>query len=323
MQELQKIAVVIDADNTQISKLEDVFHEISTRGRIVVKRAYGNWHKPTLKNWGEIIKRLAIKAEQQFDYVSGKNATDMALVIDTIELLYTNLYDAFVIVSSDSDYTPLAIKLREAGVYVMGVGEQKNPVAFRNACDEFLFLENCSSSVEGNDAHDVVNSFQSDAHDAASSSQSDVQDAASSSQSDAQDAVSSPQKEKAEVSISPNNEKEESTKQLKEDVQKTDSTPIASSAPAEENSEKKNDLNEIHALLEKAYDTFQDEDGWVNVAKVGLFLRRAKPDFDSRTYGFQKLSLFLKNFPEKYDVKIVGEKPNIIAVYRCVSNENN
>ena len=285
MQELQKIAVVIDADNTQISKLEDVFHEISTRGRIVVKRAYGNW-----QNWGEIIKRLAIKAEQQFDYVSGKNATDMALVIDTIELLYTNLYDAFVIVSSDSDYTPLAIKLREAGVYVMGVGEQKTPVAFRNACDEFLFLENCSSSVEG---------------------------------SDAQDAVSSPQKEKAEVSISPNNEKEESTKQLKEDVQKTDSTPIASSAPAEENSEKKNDLNEIHALLEKAYDTFQDEDGWVNVAKVGLFLRRAKPDFDSRTYGFQKLSLFLKNFPEKYDVKIVGEKPNIIAVYRCVSNENN
>ena len=312
MQELQKIAVVIDADNTQISKLEDVFHEISTRGRIVVKRAYGNWHKPTLKNWGEIIKRLAIKAEQQFDYVSGKNATDMALVIDTIELLYTNLYDAFVIVSSDSDYTPLAIKLREAGVYVMGVGEQKTPVAFRNACDEFLFLENCSSSVEGNDAHDVV-----------SSSQSDVQDAASSSQSDAQDAVSSPQKEKAEVSISPNNEKEESTKQLKEDVQKTDSTPIASSAPAEENSEKKNDLNEIHALLEKAYDTFQDEDGWVNVAKVGLFLRRAKPDFDSRTDGFLKLSLFLKNFPEKYDVKIVGEKPNIIAVYRCVSNENN
>lgn len=312
MQELQKIAVVIDADNTQISKLEDVFHEISTRGRIVVKRAYGNWHKPTLKNWGEIIKRLAIKAEQQFDYVSGKNATDMALVIDTIELLYTNLYDAFVIVSSDSDYTPLAIKLREAGVYVMGVGEQKTPVAFRNACDEFLFLENCSSSVEGNDAHDVVSSFQSDA-----------QDAASSSQSDAQDTVSSPQKEKAEVSISPNNEKEESTKQLKEDVQKTDSTPIASSAPAEENSEKKNDLNEIHALLKKAYDTFQDEDGWVNVAKVGLFLRRAKPDFDSRTYGFQKLSLFLKNFPEKYDVKIVGEKPNIIAVYRCVSNENN
>ena len=126
MNTLQKIAVVIDADNTQISKIADVLREISTRGRIVVKRAYGNWRKDSLKNWEVEIKRLAIKAEQQFDYVTGKNATDMALVIDTIELLYSNIYDAFVIVSSDSDYTPLAIKLHESGVYVMGVGEKRH-----------------------------------------------------------------------------------------------------------------------------------------------------------------------------------------------------
>ena len=148
MNTLQKIAVVIDADNTQISKIADVLREISTRGRIVVKRAYGNWRKDSLKNWEVEIKRLAIKAEQQFDYVTGKNATDMALVIDTIELLYSNIYDAFVIVSSDSDYTPLAIKLHESGVYVMGVGEKKTPESFRNACDEFLFLENISTVVE-------------------------------------------------------------------------------------------------------------------------------------------------------------------------------
>ena len=123
MNSLQKIAMVIDADNTQISKLEAVIREISKHGRIVVKRAYGNWKKDTLKNWEGEIKRLAIKAEQQFDYVSGKNATDMALVIDTIELLYDNIYDAFVIVSSDSDYTPLAIKLHESGVYVMVITE--------------------------------------------------------------------------------------------------------------------------------------------------------------------------------------------------------
>ena len=145
MNSLQKIAMVIDADNTQISKIEAVIREISKHGRIVVKRAYGNWKKDTLKNWEGEIKRLAIKAEQQFDYVSGKNATDMALVIDTIELLYANIYDAFVIVSSDSDYTPLAIKLHESGVYVMGVGERKTPEAFRNACDEFIFLENLSA----------------------------------------------------------------------------------------------------------------------------------------------------------------------------------
>lgn len=121
MKNLKKIAMLIDADNTQLSKLEAVIQEISANGRIVVKRAYGNWRKDSLKNWENELKRLAIKPQQQFDYVSGKNATDMALVIDTIELLHTNIYDAFVIVSSDSDYTPLAIKLHESGVYVMGI----------------------------------------------------------------------------------------------------------------------------------------------------------------------------------------------------------
>ncbi len=113
MKNLESIVMLIDADNTQLSKLEAVIQEISAKGRIVVKRAYGNWRKETLKNWEEELKRLAIKAEQQFDYVSGKNATDMALVIDTLDLLHRGLYDAFVIVASDSDYTPLAIKLHE------------------------------------------------------------------------------------------------------------------------------------------------------------------------------------------------------------------
>ena len=91
MADLQRIAVVIDADNTQLSKIDDVLREISTHGRIVVKRAYGNWRKEELKNWEPEIKRLAIKAVQQFDYVAGKNATDIALVIDTIDLLHKNL----------------------------------------------------------------------------------------------------------------------------------------------------------------------------------------------------------------------------------------
>ena len=146
MENLQKIAMLIDADNTQLAKLEAVQQEISTRGRIVVKRAYGNWRKDALKNWENELKRLAIKAEQQFDYVSGKNATDMALVIDAVNMRYKDIYDAFVIVASDSDYTPLAINLHESGVYVIGVGEKKTPEAFRNSCDEFIFLENLGSS---------------------------------------------------------------------------------------------------------------------------------------------------------------------------------
>jgi len=112
MENLQKIAVLIDADNTQIGKLENVMREISTYGRIIVKRAYGNWKKDSLKNWEDELKRLAIKAVQQFDYVSGKNATDMAMVIDAVDLLHTGIYDAFVIVASDSDYTPINAKKR-------------------------------------------------------------------------------------------------------------------------------------------------------------------------------------------------------------------
>ena len=148
MDNLQKIALLIDADNTQINKLESVMREISARGRIVVKRAYGNWKKAGLKNWEEEIKKLAINATQQFDYVSGKNATDMALVIDAMDMLYKDIYDAFVIVASDSDYTPLAIRIHESGVYVIGVGEKKTPAPFRNACDEFIFLENLDAEDE-------------------------------------------------------------------------------------------------------------------------------------------------------------------------------
>ncbi len=148
MDNLQKIALLIDADNTQINKIEAVIREISARGRIVVKRAYGNWKKAGLKNWEEEIKKLAINATQQFDYVSGKNATDMALVIDAMDMLYKDIYDAFVIVASDSDYTPLAIRIHESGVYVIGVGEKKTPAPFRNACDEFIFLENLDAEDE-------------------------------------------------------------------------------------------------------------------------------------------------------------------------------
>ena len=148
MDNLQSIAMFIDADNTRLGKLEEVIREVSAFGRIVVKRAYGNWKKEVLKNWEQEIKRLAIHANQQFDYVSGKNATDMALTIDAMDMLYRGIYDAFVIVASDSDYTPLAVRIHESGVFVIGVGEKKTPTAFRNACDEFIFLENLGTKED-------------------------------------------------------------------------------------------------------------------------------------------------------------------------------
>ncbi len=139
--EFKAIAVLIDADNTQLSKLEPILHELSAYGRIVAKKAYGNWKKQNLSKWEEEIKRLAIKAVQQFDYVSGKNTTDIAMVIDAMDLLHNGLYDAVALVSSDSDFTPLAVRLKESGIYVIGVGEKKTPEAFCNACDDFILIE--------------------------------------------------------------------------------------------------------------------------------------------------------------------------------------
>lgn len=141
----RKIAVFIDADNTQLSKLDEILGEISTHGRIVVKRAYGNWKKAVLAGWEKEIKRLGINARQQFDYVSGKNATDMALVIEAMDLLSSGNFQSFAIVSSDSDFTPLAIRLHESGAHVLGIGKGTTPDSFRNACDDFVLIENLNA----------------------------------------------------------------------------------------------------------------------------------------------------------------------------------
>ena len=255
---LKNIVMLIDADNTKPGKLEAIIREISANGRIVVKRAYGNWKKDNLKNWEDEIKRLAINAIQQFDYVQGKNATDMALVIDAMDLLYRDMYDAFVIVASDSDYTPLAIKLHESGVYVMGVGEQKTPEAFRNACDEFIYLEN--------------------------------------------------------LEIEPEKKAPEAAEPVAETTGHTERSSQGSGKVGGSR-----ELREIHSLLRIAYDKYQDEDGMAKVSAAGSFIKRAKPDFDSRTYGYVKLTQLIEAFPRKYKlVKEQGRGSSSIMSYRCL-----
>lgn len=246
MDGLEKMVILIDADNTQLAKLEAVIQEISARGRIVVKRAYGNWQKENLKNWESELKRLAIRPEQQFDYVKGKNATDIALVIDAVNLLHREIYDGFAIVASDSDYTPLVINLHESGVYVMGVGEQKTPESFRNSCDEFIFLENLDSQDEVEE--DAEESFTKRAH---------------------------------------------SKKAL-------------------------TDIEEIHKLIRMAYNKYQGDDGYAHIGSAGSFLKRAKPDFDSRTFGYVKLTQLMQAFPDKYEVQQRQYEKSSNVVYRCL-----
>ena len=114
-----------------------------------MKRAYGDWTKKNQAPWREQLNRLAIKPCQQFSYASGKNAVDMALTIDAVELLHKEIYDMFVIASSDSDYTPLAIHLRESGAYVVGIGKKETPESFQHSCDGFIFLEEIPEKKKG------------------------------------------------------------------------------------------------------------------------------------------------------------------------------
>ncbi len=261
MNDSDKIAILIDADNTQLQKLDAIMTEVSTRGRIVVKRAYGNWKKRNLNKWENELKRLGIKAEQQFDYVSGKNATDMALVIDAMDLLSSNAFDSFVIVSSDSDFTPLAIRLHESGANIVGIGVQTTPESFRNACDDFLFLENLTND----DTPDVQ------------------------------------EIEKPEAK-----------------VQRKDSEKKQSQS---QSNKKQKVTKDIHNLLHKAYDTYQDNDGFADVSAAGSYIKRAKPDFDTRTYGHSKLSGLLEAFPTRYEViRTPGKNNSTFISYRCIDD---
>lgn len=239
----KKIAVLIDADNAQYSKVKAILDEISAHGHIVIKRAYGDWSSEYLKNWKQSLNELAIQPVQQFAYTTGKNSTDASMIIDAMDLLYSNKFDAFALVSSDSDFTKLASRLRESEIFVFGVGEKKTPVSFRNACDDFILTENLNS--------DIVSALPVD-----------------------------------------------------DEIEKVES------AVAE-----KSDSSILIPILKKAWEQYQDEDGWANVAAAGSFLKRATPDFDPRTYGVSKLTEIIKELSNDFEMKKYKGKGvvNIVA----------
>ena len=248
--ESDRIAVFIDADNTQLQKLDAIMTEISTRGRIVVKRAYGNWKKTLLSKWEQEIKRLGINARQQFDYVKGKNATDMALVIDAMDLLYTGKFESFALISSDSDFTPLAIRLHESGANVIGVGKTETPDSFRNACDDFLLIENLTDLV-GED------------------------------------------KDEPEIEVK---------------------------TPAGYPKKVRKVPKYLHALISKAWETYSNDDGYADMCAIGVYLKKVKPDFTPKTYGFPKLLDLLEAFPDRYDIKR-SKTPTKLPWLKCLGKK--
>ncbi len=137
----ERLAVLIDADNAQAPIIEGLLEEVARFGEATVRRIYGDFTSPTSSSWKKILNKHSIKPVQQFAYTTNKNATDITMVIDAMDLLYTRRFDGFCLVTSDSDFTGLAVRLREEGVTVYGFGEQKTPEAFRNACHKFIFTE--------------------------------------------------------------------------------------------------------------------------------------------------------------------------------------
>jgi len=145
-----RLAVLIDADNVPYSNISGLLEEIAKYGTPTFKRIYGDWTKPTVSGWKPVLLENAITPVQQYSYTQGKNATDSAMIIDAMDILYSGKVDGFCIVSSDSDFTRLATRLREAGMKVIGIGERKTPSPFIVACDKFIYIEiiNAPASIQ-------------------------------------------------------------------------------------------------------------------------------------------------------------------------------
>jgi uncharacterized LabA/DUF88 family protein len=152
MEKTERLAVLIDADNTQATIIEGLLAEVAKYGTSSVKRIYGDWTSTALRSWKEVLLEYSIQPIQQFGYTKGKNATDSAMIIDAMDLLYTGKFHGFCIVSSDSDFTKLASRIRESGLYVYGFGEKKTPSAFVSACDKFIYIEVLRAKINENES---------------------------------------------------------------------------------------------------------------------------------------------------------------------------
>jgi hypothetical protein len=235
-----RLAVLIDADNAQAAVIEGLFAEIARFGEATVRRIYGDFTAPTSASWKKVLQRYAIKPVQQFAYTTGKNATDSTLIIDAMDLLYTRKFDGFCLVTSDSDFTGLAMRLREEGLAVMGFGEQKTPEAFRNACHKFVFTEVLRQG------------------------------------SAAKAAARAPKAAREKKAPQPQGG--------------ADRPDAAHEFPKE--------------FVLEALDQSTDDAGWAQLGTFGSYLTKLQPDFDSRLYGYKKLSDLVRARTDLFETEV-------------------
>ena len=271
MTDSARIALLIDADNARARRLDVILNELSALGETTIRRAYGNWTKSELKGWQEILHENAIRPMQQFDPSTGKNASDMALAVDAVEILHTQRPDAFAIVSSDADFTPLVMHLREHGVAVYGFGDAKTPSAFQSACTRFLVLDRLS----------------------APSGQADSTPDADPAPEDDAPASSSPRRATTKATTAgtaTTTTKKAATKKAatKQAAKKASSTPPERATRAQLRGD-----NRLVALLRRAVESAADDSGWARIGTVGQRINN-QSSFDSRNYGYAKLSKLIE-----------------------------
>lgn len=284
-----RIALLIDADNSSATKIDLILNELSAYGETSIRRAYGNWTKAGLRPWAEVLHPRAIRPVQQYDYSRGKNASDMAMVVDAMALLYNDHPDAFGIVSSDADFTPLVMHLREKGAAVYGFGERKTPEPFRSACTKFLFLDQLAEPDEVPEA--------SLSPDAASTSPGAEAPTAESSTEPA--AGGRTTKATAARAVT----KKGATKGAAKAASKPETSPARRTT-----AELRQD-NGLVRLLRNAVARAADDDGWASVGAVGNSISN-QSSFDSRNHGYASLSKLLKA-TELFDVRTVGNTMSV------------
>jgi len=234
-----RLAVLIDADNAPRRSLKEVMEEIAVHGTPTIKRIYGDWTNPHLTGWKKALLENAITPVQQYGYTTGKNATDSAMIIDAMDILYAGQVEGFCLISSDSDFTRLATRLREAGMKVIGIGEKKTPHPFIVACDKFTYIEIISGQKK--------------------KSSSKAKPVAAPTEPNAVEATEKPATAPKSVKNDP-----------------------AAGVP-----------EKIIDLIATTIDDVAGDDGWAYLGEVGSLLSKKQPDFDSRNYGYKKLTLLI------------------------------
>ncbi|MEX1307644.1 MAG: NYN domain-containing protein [Eubacteriales bacterium] len=246
MENDRRLAVLIDADNVSSKYIKSILNEISNHGTPTYKRIYGDWTTSNMSSWKNVLLDHSITPIQQYSYTKGKNATDASLIIDAMDILYTGRVEGFCLVSSDSDFTRLASRLRESGMYVLGMGEEKTPKAFRDSCVQFKLLE------------------------------------ALAQMDDNKNAPSGKQK----------------------------STYKAGSTTSEA---------KIIVAITDIVDKSSGDDGWANLGEVGSKLSKRYTDFDTRNYGYKKLSDFINSL-KKFDIEL-RKAPNAGGANNYIRNK--